>query len=571
MIGYQFAFYLGQEKEGVVFSYLIKENFIAILKTEGEFDKEDGKNFLQMINQQLTGEINYPLERLEEAVNLAIKEVNLPANFSAVFGYLVDHVLYLKTINNGAIYIIRNNQIGKIIDGDNNASGYIKKDDYLVFSFFEFFETVKKNNLLKKVAKKTPHQIVEEWNIFLKDNDDSGLVALIVRFFEQGEEVKDSPRFFVFDKFSWLINKLNSFNPRKKISFLVVSIVSLLLLFNISQGLIKTLSNNQLKKIETKKELILSKLNEAEDTAFFNINRSQELIDEAKNELNYLQKELKERYPQKIEEIKNLISEKEKTILKKEEKQGQEFYDLTIEEKNSQGSRLYLDEESLSILDKRNGRIYILNLEKKSIKTISNSKIKKAELISAYENKVFFFIRDEGIYQVEEEKIKKVVEADKDWKEAIDFWVYAGNLYLLDRGNDQIYKYLAISNGYSQKTSYFKGGEAVDLNRVNSMAIDASVYLGLLDYILKYTSGIRESFKVSFPTENINLTKIYTNKNLEKLLAWDKNKGVVFVFSKKGEYEREIKSPVFNQATDLVVFGQKIYVLLGNKIYMVDL
>ena len=571
MISYQFALYLGKEKEGVVFSYLIKENFIGILKIEGKFEKEEGKKFLDYVYSQLDKKSNSFLDTLDEAVSKAIIEINIPANFSSVIGFITDQILYVKTVNTGAVYIKRDNKIGEIISDDNQASGYIKKEDYFIFSFKNFFQKTDENNLLRIIGKKPPYEIVEELNSFLKNNNDEGLAGLIIRFFEKDDETKKMVPPPIFENIFRLKRYFNNFHSKKKIGIFLALLITIFLLINISRGLFDSLSNNQLKKIEKTRQLVINKLNEAEDTAFFNIKQSQQLINEAKNELNNLKKELASKHPQKIREIEKIIDEKERIVFKKEEKQPEEFYDLTIEAKNVQGDHLYLDKENLVILDKKNGKIFNLNLTKKSLNSFTNLKIKSSDFAVSYNNNIFFFVPNEGVYQVEEEKIKRVIESDKDWGKIVDFWIYNGNIYLLDKEKDEVYKYLVVDNGYSSKKSYFQPGEAIDLADVNSTAIDGAVYLGFSDYILKYLSGIRENFKVSFPEESINITKIFTNKDLEKVFAWGRKKSVVYVFSKKGGYERVVKSGILSKTQDFVVFDQKIYLLLGNKIYTINL
>jgi len=142
-------------------------------------------------------------------------------------------------------------------------------------------------------------------------------------------------------------------------------------------------------------------------------------------------------------------------------------------------------------------------------------------------------------------------------------------LYLLDKQADEIWKYLASTDGYGKKDSYFKPGQAVDFFLINSFSIDGSVYLAGDSLVFKYTSGLRDDFKVDLPEKQPSFNKVFTSKNLEKVYLWDKNKGKVYVIGKTGQYQEQIVSEIFKKGKDLVVYKNDIYALEGKKIFLV--
>lgn len=575
MIDYQFSLFLGKEKEENKAVYLVERNFFSVLKIGKDFSKEDGKKFLQEVYQRIIQEKEIRLVRLDEIVSEVIQKTNFSLQPSLAIGCLEGEIFYLKTMGEGVIYIKRGKKSGKIIEGIKNASGYIKKDDYFIFSFNDFFQKIDEQKLKEIIDQKSPLAVVERLSLYFTESDD-GLTALLVKFFQLRE---DEDKNLIGNKLTVNWQKVNeiffsfsTFSLKKKLAGLAILLIILFFSYRLLTGLIKLRLDSKQQRIEITRQSIEKKLNEAEDTAFYNIKKSIELINEAKNELNQLEQEVDKKSEKEMLAIKSLISQKEKEILKKEEKKAEEFFDLAITEKNATGSRFYLNHNQLLILDNKNGRIYQLNLEKKSIDTFSHSKIKSASLVAGYEDKIFFFNQKEGISQIaENNQLKKLVDFDKDWGEVIDFWVYNGNFYLLDKRNDEVYKYLVAGDGYSEKHSYFKSGEAVNLEQVNSMAIDSSIYLGFSDYLLKYTTGIKDNFNLSFPTTNIDIKRIYTDKNLESIFIWDKKNALIYLFSKKGDYQQTIKSSFLSQADDFVVYNRKIFFLLGGKIFTLEL
>ncbi len=575
MIDCQFSLFLGKEKEENKAVYLVERNFFAVLKIGKDLSKEDGKKFLQEVYQLITQEQEIRLERLDEIIIEAIQKTNFSLEPSLAIGFLENEILYLKTIGEGAVFVKRGREGGKIIEGTKSASGYIKKDDYFIFSFSDFFQKIDDKKLKEIIDQKSPLEIIERLSFYFTEND-NGSIALIVKFFQPKENenknfIESKPKVNL-QEIKEKIFSFFSFSHKNKLALVVILLIILFFGYRLSTGLIKFSLNSKQQKVEMTRQSIEKKLTEAEDTAFYNMKKSMELINEAKNELNQLEKEVDKKSEKEILAIKSLISQKEKEILRKEEKKAEEFFDLAIVEKNSVGSRFYLNNNQLLILDNKNGKIYQLNLEKKSIDTFSHSKIKSASLVAGYEDRIFFFVQKEGIFQIgENNQLKKLIDSDKDWGEIIDFWVYNGNFYFLDKKTDEIYKYLVISDGYSGKNSYFKSGEAVNLEQANSMAIDSSIYLGFSDYLLKYTTGIKDSFNISFPVTNIQINKIYTDKNLEQLFVWDKKNASIYLFSKKGEYQQTIKSSFLAQANDFVVYKRKIFLLSGGKIFAIEL
>lgn len=566
--------YLGERDENRTFVYFRSENFFSILQVDSSFTKDEARVFLQSLDQTFKTEAVSSLYQLEDIINRKIQENNFPLDTDLSLVFLKNDVAYLKTLGKGVIVAKKEGKTGKIIDGNNCASGKVEDGDYLILSFDNFLNKINEDSLNKLIDKKEPLKIIEDLAIYFKDSDDTGLISIIIKFCNEKVESKRKlviPGLIFPSK---IIKNLTDFyfrlEKRKRIIFIGALIFFLLFVFNTSKILIKRATDEKIRKIALLKKELTEKLNQAEDTAFFNLKAATDLINQSKNEVNNLKKEIGNQYSSQIDELYKLINEKEVKILKKEEKQFEEFYDLMIEKKDAVGERFYLNNVDLVILDRKNGRIYQLNLEKKSINTYEDKKIKQAELVTASSNGIFYLVKEEGIYQLTENKVKKVIEANGDWGEIIDIWNYAGNLYLLDKKNDEIYKYLVTSDGFSKKNSYFQSGSALDLIDANSMAIDGSIYIGFSDYIVKYTAGASDNFKATFP-QQVLINKIFTNKDLEKIFVWDKKDGAVFVLGKDGNYEREVRSSILTKGSDMIVFNQKIFLLYGSKIYTINL
>jgi len=562
-------FYLGEEKLNGFSSYFLEENFFLIIEIKENFNKEKGYRLINELKQISIDERINNLYQLDEFINQFIIDNNLPTSLSLAAIIFKDNVVYLKTINEGVIFLKRKNKVVEIISKNQNASGYIEVGDLFVLTTFSFVNKLKDFFDIKNILiKKEPKDFIFEITPFLKNNNDDGLVALLIKI--EKEETKSEDYFsFLRDK-NFLSFFNQQINQKKTLTYLFVLVIFFIFVWSVILGYQRRKEVEINNRVQKTRNIIFSKLEEAEQIAFFNLYKASQLINEAKKEIDFLKKDLNIKN-KKIDEIEEIIYRKENEIMKKEIKNYKEFYDLTVDRKEAKGDKFFLQNELLFVLDKNGGIIYSLSLEKKSLKKYSHQKVKKASLIASYNEKIYFFVADEGIFQfIDKDKIQMVIEKDSDWGEIKDISTYNGNIYLLDIKNDEIYKYVPSNSGFSLKTSYFQTGEAINLQGANSLSIDSSIYIGFSKSIFKFTKGIKEDFKNHFSNKYLSIKKIYTDKELNKVYLFDKDNGLIYILNKNGDYQQQIFSEIIKKASDFVVYKEKIFLLLKNKIYTIE-
>lgn len=579
------SFYLGEQKSDGYSGVVFQNNLFFCLEISSGISVEQGHQILDFVKEKIKKVKIVNISTLDRFIIDLIKEKNLPSGFSLAVGYLRDNVLYLKTTGDGKVFIKRKGKLGLLIEGNNTAFGSVEEDDFFIFLTDNFFQLIgARQGLEERLDYRSPNEIIEEITPILKAKNDFGAVSLFVKFHyftlsevEESEIVslsqKNESKFLTRSKI--MIEKLNLLwytmkSSKKTLTFITVFILFLVFLWSVILGFKRR--NNAIfnQKIKDAKELIYQKLSTAEEVAYLNINRAVVLINESKNEVNKLEKETGNN-KKEINDLKKMIEEMEKKIFKKEQKGYSEFYDLAVDDKNVKGDKLYLVNDRLLINDKKRGVLYNLYLEKKSLDKNQFKELKSTFLIAGFGEEKFFYVKGSGIFMIDiNGKLKKIIENDRDWGEIIDMSIYNGNLYLLDREKDEIWKYLKSEDGYGKKSSYFQSSQSIDLSNINSLAIDGSIYLVGDSMIFKYTSGLRDSFSVDLPDKNVNLTKVFTSKDLEKVYLWDKNHSLVYVLSKNGEYIEQINSEILSKGSDIVVYKDTIYVLFGSKIYKID-
>ena len=573
MANFETAFYLGEEKETGYSGVICEDNLFLIFDVREGLAAKDGRQFLRDLKDRLLASGIQSLADLEGQVASMVQEKNLPSHFSLSLGFVKNNVLYLKTSGDGEIFIRRNSKVAMLLSSGNSASGHYEVDDIYIFTTNRFIEIVGGPSKLALIFDhKKPSEIIDELTPILKSDDDSGAVAAFLQFGKEaevsGEEVMRPVS---------ALEQLNSkfkdyylrFGKRKTLTFVAVAVIFLILVWSVGLGFARRSAQMATEKIKVARTQIQQNLQTAQDVSYLDIEKAVSLLEDSKKQLD----DLKKTYPKRSEvnDIAKLVSDAENRILKKEDKNFSEFFDLALDSQKANGDAMYLDGDSLLILDRTNSTLYKLVMDKKSLTKDKVSELSSAALISLSSDKKYFYIKDGGIFTIDDSgKAKKLIDNDKDWKNISDIASFNSNLYVFDKGTSDVYKYVSGADTFSAKKSYFDGGSNLNLSGFTSLAIDSSLYLGGGGEIVKYTSGLQDAFKMNLPNASVDFKKIVTSKDLSKIYGWDKSAGMVYVMDKSGEFQKQIQSSVLSKGGDIAVYKDSIYILVGSKIYKID-
>jgi len=363
-----------------------------------------------------------------------------------------------------------------------------------------------------------------------------------------------------------------AFIRSKKIAFICVGILFIILLWSVVFGYQRRSAAELQKKIDATSQEISSKLKEAEDEAYLDPDRAISLIEESKSLYKDLTEELKGDKKEDLSKILTQISESEARIVKREEKPYKEFYDLGLENKDAKGSKLYREKNLLAILDADDKKVYLLDLDKKSLEQYTAAEVADATDIAVYNKEVFIASKAKGIHKfTAENKARLMIKPDSRWEAVDDIEIFNGNIYVLDSGTGDLYKYFVTESGYSDKSSYFISASPSDLSKGADMAIDGAVYITSGDIILKYLRGAADPFETKFPQKAPQFSGLYTGEDLTQLLAWDTKGGAIYILGKEGEYIRQITSSIVKKAQDVFAYDDTIYIFDGKKLYSIPI
>jgi len=566
----EYSVYLGTEQKNGFTGFLSENNFFCIVEIFDGYTAEQGEVLMSALTEVGEAQID-SLTTFDASISGVLKRLNVPLDTSVAAGFRNKSVLYLKTVGTGEAYIQRGKSFEKIIGGNNIASGLYKKSDLYVFTSSFFTDSLKGIHHIKSFIHKNPH--IREYPELVKQHvgmeDDTGAIALFVRL--QGQILDTTTNAAYPARLKDYIKKYAQFSKKSTI-YGIIGICLVILLWSIISGFQKNggVSLNQSSSFDSKVTQAKQIIDEAR-TKTEAIPEGMDNLNDAKNIIDSLKKNASKNQLSVITDLQTKVSEVEALILKKESKDAELHYDLAIEEEGAIGTKFSLFEDKAYILNPE-GKVYIFALEKKSFEKRKLSKKPSADsLVGGYEKNAFVFDPKVGIIRIDQEGVNKTVIAkETQWNEISSMQIYNGNIYLLDGGNNALYKYPVTTDGYGDRMSYFKGSY-LDLNTKSTFAIDIAVYVANTTAVEKYTAGIRDEFNFKLPTSKSTIDKIITHIDQTELYLWDKKEGILYIMGRDGTYKRQITSSTLKSASDIEVHNNVVYMLQGKNIYRIKL
>jgi len=575
----EYSIYLGQEQKNGFTGFLAEKNFFCVVEIFDGYTNEQGEQLMSALAEVGTTSFE-SLTEFDSSISALCTRLNIPLDTSIAVGYKKNQILYLKTIGSGEIYIGRGRSFERIIHGTINAAGKYNRNDLYVFTTSFFTQSLKGIIHTKSLLHKNTsiRDFPENLKQTIGAEDDTGAVALFVKFMEHSDIQRSSNTSLSIGAniVEFIRNNIQSINSLEKRNKTIIGVVLLICIGLFGWSMTKGIQNRggirigQGESIEEKK-IKIEKLVEQAATKVDLVNEGLYSLKEAQGILNDIKKTIQKDKLQELDITQQKITDAESTLIKRTFKEPREYYTFAFEEKDARGSRLSIFEDKAYVLNPE-GKVYILTLEKKSLlKVTLPKKINANSLVAGYEKNTYVYNPDEGIIRVDElGKSKNVIPKETQWSEITSMQVYNGNIYLLDGGNNTLYKYPVTVDGYGDRSSYFKGSYN-DLNTQSTFAIDMSIYTATKDAVAKYTAGLRDDFKLTIPGDNVTITKIITHTDQTDLYLWDRENGTLYISTREGEYKSQITSPQLSQATDVEVYNNKAFLLKGAQLFSIDL
>ncbi len=399
-----------------------------------------------------------------------------------------------------------------------------------------------------------------------KAQDEIALVMLdYASGVDQAEEQKEKerlPKIFV---------KRFSEEPRR-INMIIGGVVGAALVVLVVVGLLvrrERVAQNEYEEVIGRAETMIT---EAEAVAQSNPERAKILLAQSIEVLDlYIKSEPKASYLKAASESLGKIKSKEQEILR-----VRGIALLPTIELNLLAEGLRAE----SLVDDTAGTMYFWDDRSRGFVGIASSDLSKVSY--SVENERFvrpFGVRDGvytglvsgGVWVGDESEQKVVIETDPEWGEIAQVTTFGNNIYLLDRGMGEIWKYAATGEGYAERRRWFGAGIVLDLSRVVDWVVDGDIWLltasGKLE---KYSRGAPAKFGLTgFPSESesgLLVDPVAMQIVEEKIYILERGAKRVVTLDINGQYLQQYVAEDFGKATDIMVFGGKGYVLVENVI-----
>lgn len=588
---------------------------------EGVTAVETGREAISRLHEEYYGELErQPLAAIEAATEKVAAEVSDDTAVEIVAAALIGSALYLAAVGKSQAALMRQLKMGKLLVGQDevtSASGYLEAGDLLLLGSSKFFNLVGEGALRAALEAGSPQEVVEALAPLIHGKEKSGDAAAVVA--QAGQEAEEEVAKIETEAVGpEKSEKLVAPTPEAKVSAKArlpqVSRLGQTLVAGLTGLLARTgpiyarrgqeRSRRSLATVALILALLLSvsiflglrgrggpssqiaavfdeasqKYQEAEALSELNPARARALLAQAKEALEAARVQAPTREVERINKLLAEIDAIYKVVAREFQiDEAKVFYEINLIYEGARGEDLAFDQGTLLVLDREGNRLFAINAESRSAEVLSGAERLGQTRHAALYGSKSYVLGTQGIVEVDNQTkdARVVVEADSNWGEIADVWAYAANLYLLDKGNGQIWKYNRTETGFSSRSSWLAADISPDFSAAAQMAIDGSIWvLTTGGEIFKFTRGAIEAFALAGLDKPLSGPRaIYTNEDSEKLYILDWGNTRVVVLGKSGEYDSQYVWAGIASVTDLVVDETqgKILLLAGEKIYEIGL
>ncbi len=591
----------------------LRGHLFAVVATSKQEEGVDsvvlGREVLARLHEEYFGKTKLKaFNALKNAIEKVINEFTESlGQVEIAAAVLLQDVVYSATGGGSQAAVFREGMLAKILISKKgevvSASGYPQEDDIFLLGTASLFESLGEGIIKAALTSGKPQEIVESLAPAVHSKKEGGNLGLVVIKFEKPEvfeigrpekESKEKPsvkdlKISPPPLLQKVMNRLSAIKikfPKKriyvrreevevevvqkrKVAVSIGAILVILLIVSIGFGI-------RQKKIGETRSRYEGRLTEAqhefeEAIRLFSLNpeRARELFIHSRNLSEELLGEgVSDR---DLDELEKNLEQNRGYILGEYKIEPELFIDISLLSEGLTGDDLAASAGQLFVLDKNGKRIVQVSIDTKKTEVVAGpEQIDEVDDIAAYAERVFI-LNSSGVFEVGEEKKKAV---DADWEGEVLAYTYAGNLYILEKGNSEIWRYPGTGETFSSRQRWLAPGVEPDLGNIFSWTIDGSIwFLSETGGIFKYTRGNQDSLTIASVVPNLSSpSAIYTNEELEFVYILEKENQRVVVIDKKGNYQAQYLNEVIGEAKNLAVSEEegKIIFLTETKLYSIE-
>ena len=567
-------------------------------KEEGLNSVTSGRELLSRLHEEYFG--NMELQSFNALKN-AVSKVS--GEFSKTWGdveiatvVVLGDVVYSAAVGGGKVVIYRGGALATILESTGfetiAASGYPKEGDYIILGSKLFFENIPFGTIKASLEGPDLAASIESLAPQVSASTGSGNMGAVVIGFgkkiileaiTQAAPVKESVEVLkrntsnFFSKFlperKIYVRKKNLDDQAgvgKKTTFYVGVGLLILLFVSIGFGIKQNLTKRYKSTYQEELTQATNALNEAETLVSTDPKRARELFLDSKSKVdNILSKKIEDK---ELSLLNERVKEKEAEILGIYKEEPVLYLDLSLLSSGFSGDKLILSGGNIFVFDKNGKKIVKIAIDTKKTQIVAGpEQLDGAADIFAYQDSVYGVFSD-AIYSLGTAK-KKVIE--KTWDGDILAYAYTGNVYLLDKNANIIWRYQGTGDGFGAKQNWIAPKITPDFKNAKQIVIDGTIWV-LSDpfNISRFSQGSPQSFKPQGVYPGIvNIAAIHSNEENKYIYLLDKENGRIVVLEKNGNYKAQYVSDSLKDGLGLIVSEKtsKAIILTKEKLIQVDL
>ena len=354
---------------------------------------------------------------------------------------------------------------------------------------------------------------------------------------------------------------------RKKWAVLLGVIFLILLVVSLITGSIKIKADRETKRWREFSDPIVKNIEEAQGLVSINPSGARLLADEVKKTFEVQKNEFgKGKFKDEVIALETKINNAWVVTSGEKEAQFTEMLNIQLVRPGFVGSRLSLSETGLLlVVDEKMGTVVSADTATKNIKVVAGKGEGLGWLDVLGDGTRVMILTAKGVGINGKENGGVVF--DSAVSNPLSIGRFGSNLYVLDSGNKEIYKYGSISDGFGDRIRWLQQDQKMSINPVD-MAIDSDVWvLGDRGGVERFRRGVREQFFLTGVPEEIKTSRLAVQKEGDLLALLDSLRGMVILCSKEtGVCEKQLKSEILKTATDIEFNGEDLLVLVPGKI-----
>lgn len=364
---------------------------------------------------------------------------------------------------------------------------------------------------------------------------------------------------------------------RRHVAFSVGSILLILLLVSVSFGWKKRVDAIRDQKFSTIADRVHFSIQQARDLSVVSPGRARALVLGAQTNLDEeLNTEKDRALRARLATLSQEVTDALRGAGRVMSVIPEIYLDLGFIREGTKGSAMSLAGKNLVVFDKTAHVVLFISSVDRGGEVIGGGDTIVTARAVAGTEKQTYVLTDHSVVRIDGDKKTSdpvITDDEEIWKDPSDIAVFAGNVYIVDRGTSEVYKYPSAGSGFGNRKRWFAPGIVPDLSAIQSFSVEGDAWFLFSNGTLKrYHQGAPVSFSESGADEFSEAESLSVPPDGTRVWILDRGNGKIVAFDREsGEYTGQWVSDTIKSATSIAVSEElgKAFLLAGEKIYVV--